>query len=201
LALPNVITRVEAKAHAVKILRLRPGSADQHSAEGVYRVLLENLDALYSTARRLTGHADLAEDLVQETARKALEAIPALKDDRNVRAWLFRILLNSVRDYLRRKKVWEEVEVDERFADPDIVSEGIAIVTAEDVRRALASLAPAARAMAILVDIEDFTIAEAAAILQIPPGTAASRLWRAHRELRGLLKSYRARPSGRGGKS
>jgi DNA-directed RNA polymerase specialized sigma24 family protein len=91
-----------------------------------------------------------------------LEAIPALKDDRNTRAWLFRILLNGIRDYLRSKKVWEEVEVDERLADPDMVSEGIAIVTAEDVRRALASLAPAARAMAILVDIEDFTIAEAA---------------------------------------
>jgi RNA polymerase sigma-70 factor (ECF subfamily) len=201
LTLPNVITRVEAKAHAVKVLRLQPGSADQHSAEGVYRVLLQNLDALYATARRLTGRADLAEDLVQETARKALEAIPALKDDRNMRAWLFRILLNGIRDYLRRKKVWEEVEADERLADPDMVSEGIAIVTAEDVRRALASLAPAARAMAILADIEDFTIAEAATILQISPGTAASRLWRAHRKLRGLLKSYQEGSSGRGGRS
>ena len=53
----------------MKILRFQP-PADQHHPEGVYRVLLENLDTLYSTAKRLTGRADLAEDLVQETARE-----------------------------------------------------------------------------------------------------------------------------------
>src|SRR5215472_6413451 len=104
----------------LKIVRLRPGSGDPRSAEAVYRVLVQSLDALYSTARRLTGRADLAEDLVQDTARRALEAIPALKDERNTRAWLFRILLNAIRNYLRRKKLWEEVEIDERTADTDM---------------------------------------------------------------------------------
>ena len=184
----------------MKILRLQPRPADQHQNEVVYRVLLQNLDALYSTAKRLTGRADLAEDLVQETARKALEAIPALKDERNTRAWLFRILLNGFRDYARRKKLWAEVESDEQAYDLDMVAESLAIATAEDVRRALSSLTPETRALAILVDIEEFTIAEAAAILQIPPGTAASRLSRARRELRELLQSYQSRSSRRGGK-
>ncbi len=100
----------------MKILRFQP-PGEQHRAEGVYRVLLENLDTLYSTAKRLTGRADLAEDLVQETARRALEAIPALKDTRNTRAWLFRILLNAIRDQARRKKLWAEVETDEETPD------------------------------------------------------------------------------------
>src|SRR5713101_344053 len=124
---PDVITRVEERA-TLKILPFQP-SADQHRAELVYRVLLQNLDALYSTAKRLTGRADLAEDLVQETARKALEAIPALKDERNTRAWLFRILLNGLRDHVRRKKLWAEVEPDEQASDLAVVSESLAIAT------------------------------------------------------------------------
>ena len=183
----------------MKILPFQP-SSDQHRAELVYRVLLENLDALYSTAKRLTGRADLAEDLVHDTARKALEAIPALKDERNTRAWLFRILLNGIRDQARRKKLWVEVETDEETPDFSMISEGVAGATAEDVRRALSSLPPETRSLAILIDIEEFTIAEAAAILQIPPGTAASRLSRARRQLRELLEAYRSRSSRRGGK-
>ncbi len=182
----------------MKILPFQPPD-DQRLAEVVYRVLLDNLDSLYSTAKRLTGRADLAEDLVQETARKALEAIPALTDERNTRAWLFRILLNGIRDQARRKKLWIELEADEKTSELTAISQDIEGATAEDVRRALASLTPETRALAILIDIEEFTIAEAAAMLQIPPGTVASRLSRARRELRELLQAYRSKSSRRGG--
>ena len=191
--------QVEERA-TLKILPFQP-LANQHRAEVVYRVLLENLDALYSTAKRLTGRADLAEDLVQETARKALQAIPALTDERNTRAWLFRILMNGVRDQARRKKLWAEVDADEETPDLNAISESVEGATAEDVRRALSSLPPETRSLAILIDIQEFTIAEAAAMLQIPPGTAASRLSRARRELRGLLHAYRSGSSRSGGKS
>src|SRR5260370_14150207 len=137
--------QVEERA-TLKILPFQP-PADQPRAELVYRVLLENLDAWYSTAKGLTGRADLAEDLVHDTARKALEAIPALKDERNTRAWLFRILLNGIRDQARRKKLWVEVETDEDTPDLSMISESgisesVRGATAEDVRRALSSLPP-----------------------------------------------------------
>jgi RNA polymerase sigma-70 factor, ECF subfamily len=194
---------VEERA-TLKILPFQP-STDQHRVELVYRVLLENLEALYTTAKRLTGRADLAEDLVHDTARKALEAIPALKDERNTRAWLFRILLNGIRDQARRKKLCVEVETGEDTPDLGMISgsgisESVRGATAEDVRRALSSLPSETRSLAILIDIEEFTIAEAAAMLQIPPGTAASRLSRARRELRELLQVYRSRSSRRRGK-
>src|SRR5258708_2148753 len=115
--------QVEERA-TLKILPFQP-PGDQHRAEVVYRVLLENLDALYRTAWRLTGRADLAEDLVQETARKALEAIPALTDARNTRAWLFRILLNGIRDRARRTKLWAEREADE--ATPDLNESSVSV--------------------------------------------------------------------------
>ncbi len=140
--------------------------------EPVYRALLENLDTLYSTARRLTGRTDLAEDLVQDTASKALQAIPTLRDDRNLRAWLFRILVNNLRDFLRR-------EPDEPLIEPDTALDG---------------LSPCARAVIILIEVQGFTISEAASMLQSPPGTVASRLARARTELRDRLTAYDRRP-------
>ena len=161
----------------------------------VRRVLLENLDSLYSTACRLTGRADLAEDLVQDTARKALKASPALKGERNVRGWLFTILVNTARDHLRRGSHPEGPEPDRRV-DP----QGLSLAAVQDVRRALAELSTEQRAVVVLVDIEEFTIAEAARMLNLPPGTVASRLARGREYLRGLLQAYRVESARRGGR-
>ena len=181
-------------------IRSLPSRPDEQSGrEAVSRALLQYLDALYRTAKRLTGLADWAEDLVQETARKALESVPNIKDDRSTRAWLFRILLNGLRDHLRKKKLWVEVAADDpqsRFELSELPELG----TPSDVRQALDDLPPPLRAIEILVDIEEFTIAEAASILQIPPGTVASRLARARREMRERLRPYAPRSTGKGGR-
>ncbi len=184
---------------ALNIRSLTSRPEQQPGREAVCRVLLQSLDGLYRTAKRLTGRADLAEDLVQETARKALESVPNIKDDRSTKAWLFRILLNGLRDHLRRKKLWVEVADDPQ--SPFELSELPELGTPSDVRQALSELTPPLRAIEILVDIEEFTIAEAASILQIPPGTVASRLARARREMRDRLRAYAPRSTGKGGRS
>jgi RNA polymerase sigma-70 factor (ECF subfamily) len=157
--------------------------------------LLESLDALYSTAHRLTGKADLAEDLVQETARKALEASSGLRDKRNLRGWLFKILINTLQDRLRRSQLWDELEPETEQPEADSGLDSLSQAAGQDVRNALSRLTPARRALVILVDLEEFTMVEAANMLKIPPGTAASRLVRAHKELRDLLDAYRSRSS------
>jgi len=167
-------------------------------AELVRSVLVANRDALYSTACRLAGRA-AAEDLVQETARKALDGAAALRHERNLRAWLFRILLNSVRDHLRRAWSWEALDAEDDVFGAAADSGLLAFVAAEDVRRALERLQPARRALVLLVDVEEFTIAEAGAMLGIPAGTVASRLARAHAELRELLEEYGPGTLRRGG--
>jgi RNA polymerase sigma-70 factor (ECF subfamily) len=158
--------------------------------------LLESLNSLYSTAYRLIGKRELAEDLVQETARRALSAVPALKNERNVRGWLFAILINLVRDHARRRE-WEELDTDsEDFeAVPDTVSLSRAAV--QDVRRALLQLSPPRRSVVVLVDLEEFTLAEAADMLRLPIGTVASRLARARYELREFLQAYKSEAGGR----
>ena len=182
----------------MKLLPFQPRSSSgsgESSEHLVCRTLLENLDSLYSTAYRLTGRADVAEDVVQETARKALKASPALNNERNVRGWLFTILVNNARDRLRRSDATEDREAQSREPDAGPDLESLSLATAQDVRRALGRLAPAQRAVVQLVDVEEFTIAEAAKMLEIPPGTVASRLGRAHQQLRTWLRAYRSERS------
>ncbi len=156
--------------------QLRPGR--QSHQQSVRAVLLSNLDSFFSAAYRLTGRRDLAEDLVQETARKALDGSPGLRDERNIRGWLFKILFNALRDHLRRGRLWEELDPEDEELDTGTDVEALSRATAQDVRTALDLLSPARRAIVILIDIEGFTIIEAAGILRISPGTAASRLAR-----------------------
>jgi len=158
--------------------------------------LLSNLDALYSAAYRITGRADLAEDLVQETVRKALEASPDLRDERKVRAWLMKILVNLTRDLFRERQKWEGLDAAEEEEQLQFHVESGSLVRAavQDVRAAVGRLSPERRALVILVDVEEFTILDAADALKIPPGTAASRLARAHRQLREFLADYRRSP-------
>src|SRR5574341_624400 len=62
---------------------------------------LPHLKSLYGLAVRLTGNATAAEDLVQETYLKALEAFPTLRSPERVRSWLFQILSRLVTDQQR----------------------------------------------------------------------------------------------------
>lgn len=168
------------------------------SQERIGGLLVESLDALYSTAQHLTGSPEVAEDLVQETARKALERVASLQHDRNLRAWLFRILLNTIRDLLKRKKLWVESEIELEPEDHHSASR-LSFATTVDVRNALSALPTPARAVVLLIDIEEFTIFEAATILGVPPGTISSRLARARSRLRQQLKGYEGRTHGKEG--
>ena len=68
-----------------------------------WRALVENLDALYSTALRLCSRDDVAEDLVQECVRKALDGSTGLTHGRHLRAWIFKILMNCLPDSYRQR--------------------------------------------------------------------------------------------------
>lgn len=186
----------------MKLLAFRSSTPSQPPESGehaVGRLLLENLDSLYSTAHRMTGRADLAEDLVQETARKALRAAGAVTGQRNLRAWLFTILVNGVRDHLRREGRWAEHPLEDEAPAPRLEVEILSAATVQDVRRAVDRLSLAQRAVVILIDLEGFTISEAAQMLGLPPGTVASRLGRAHQALRGHLRDYASPSQEKGG--
>ena len=131
---------------------------------------------------RLTfGDSAAAQDAVQEAFLRLWRCREQLQDT-NLEAYLYRTLLSCARDAVRRTR--PTVPLDEKLpcgalrTSPD---------TGLIVRDALAQLSDDQREVIILSHYEGWTQAEIARLLQVPPGTVASRLHHATRKLRVLL--------------
>lgn len=159
---------------------------------------------LIASARRLVrGDDDRAFDLVQEALVRGYEAFRAGKFLEGGRpcAWLARILTNYFINEYRREKRWGAgVTVEELTAGGEVGPEQTRAAAAdrvlleetldEPLERALAALPEGLRLTVILVDIQDHSYQEAAALLKIPIGTVRSRLARARYQLAEALESY-----------
>jgi len=148
------------------------------------------VDPLYNFARWISGDADEAQDLVQETFAKALKGKGSFRDGTNFRAWMFRILRNTFltsRTGLARRNTVQEGEegLDELAVSGDTPE--LALLRRADrdlVQQGIAQLPIAFQEVLILADLEDMKYLEIAATLDIPIGTVMSRLSRARKLLR-----------------
>jgi RNA polymerase sigma-70 factor (ECF subfamily) len=166
-----------------------PSSADDFSAEA-----LQFLQPLFATAMRLTRNRADAEDLVQDTYVKAFRHSGQFKRGTNLRAWLYTILHNTWRNR-RRDASRDTVDIDSEQAEQRAAggSGGEHIETPErillrstldaDLQAALDSLPEAFREAVWLRDVEEFTYAEIAEMLNVPIGTVMSRISRGRRML------------------
>src|SRR5437868_3855763 len=168
--------------------------------------VLNQLDSLYRTARRMTSNQQEAEDLVQETMLKAFRFAHTYQRGSNLRAWLFRILNTSAINRYRKQATHpvttplpegEEFYLYNRIRDisGQELSEGaeeevMSKYLDEDVYRALNDLPINFRMPVILADIEGLSYKEIAEALQIPIGTVMSRISRARRQLQQSLWQY-----------
>ena len=148
-------------------------------------------DRLYRMAYAWTHNPHLADDLVQQAMLKALNNQRQLKNMAAAEAWLFRILSNCLKDHHRAKREVlssDEIELrDERTPDREANEQQLV----DTVRHAVQSLPLPQRQVVTLVDLEGFTYASVADILEIPVGTVMSRLCRGRRALRELLTEIR----------
>jgi RNA polymerase sigma-70 factor (ECF subfamily) len=151
---------------------------------------LSHLDSLYGTALRLTRNEADAQDLVQDTYVKAFKARKQFAAGTNLKAWLFTILHNTFRNN-RRDSGRDPVDVDsERLdlvapADPSGTPEEHLLREAlgPDLQAALDALPESFRQAVWLRDVEEFSYAEIAEMLDIPAGTVMSRISRGRRML------------------
>jgi RNA polymerase sigma-70 factor (ECF subfamily) len=156
---------------------------------------LASLDSLYRTALRLTHVPADAEDLVQDTYLKAFRAANQFKPGTNLRAWLFTILHNAARNRAR-DRARDHVDVDsdavERAMENAAAPQGAAATPeslllrdtlAPDLQAAIDALPAAFREAVWLRDVEEFSYAEIAEMLQVPVGTVMSRISRGRRLL------------------
>jgi RNA polymerase sigma-70 factor, ECF subfamily len=152
---------------------------------------LSYIDALYGTALRLTRRPQDAEDLVQDTYLKAFRASRQFQRGTNLKAWLFTILHNTFRNMRRhdgRNPVDVNSETVEQAADitgdertPEQLLTRATLDA--DLQAALDGLPDAFRQAVWLRDVEEFTYADIARIVDVPIGTVMSRISRGRRML------------------
>jgi RNA polymerase sigma-70 factor (ECF subfamily) len=154
-------------------------------------------DQVYRVARRLVASREEAEDLVQETYARAFRSWKSFTPGTNLRAWLFRILTNLNVDRgrkIQRSPQTQPLEESDYYLANKVAStageealeaDGVVERLSQDaIVRALAEIPSQYRDAVVLVDIGDFTYADAAQILDVPIGTVMSRLHRGRRALK-----------------
>ena len=158
---------------------------------------LELADQVYRVARRLVSSREEAEDLMQETYARAFRNWRSFEPGTNLRAWLLRILTNLNIDRGRRVQRTPQMQpleegdyflynrLEAADGEPSPSEERVlSRLSQNHVVEALADLQHDFRDVVVLVDIGDFSYAEAAQILDIPIGTVMSRLHRGRRMLK-----------------
>ena len=163
------------------------------------------LEPLYATALRLTRNRSDAEDLVQDTFVKAFRFSDRYQRGTNLKAWLYTILHNTWRNRVR-DAARETVDIDsERVEEAASLPGGpAAFDTPErilmrdtldaDLQAALDGLPAAFREAVWLRDVEEFSYAEIAQMLNVPIGTVMSRISRGRRLLFERLSQAHAAP-------
>lgn len=164
------------------------------------------LPDLLSAARYMADRRADAEDVVAEAIARAWERRDDLRDRNRFRGWLFRIMRNCFLGRRRRRdRRPDEVPLPgegeeepsfslfERLHQPFLLwwgnpeEEFFDRLLKEDLERAVEGLPEAYRSVLILADVQGFSYAEIADVLDIPVGTVRSRLSRARSRLQEAL--------------
>jgi RNA polymerase sigma-70 factor (ECF subfamily) len=161
-------------------------------------VLLGQLDSLFAFANRLVrGRREEAEELVQEACVRAFRKYDTLRAPEKFKAWLFQILVNTYINEMHRHSR-EPPTVDVELSEALLTSsdkqtpeqELFAQVLDSEVQEALDALPVEFRTVVWLSDVEEMSYREICEIMNCPPGTVASRIYRGHSMLREQLREY-----------
>lgn len=171
-----------------------PSTASAADAPPTARLDEDGFAALYhrlarplrAYLKRLSGDAEAADDLLQETFYRFLRAdLPAGLDDRQTAAYLYRTATRLVQDGWRRAAI--ERRRRERVAPPRDAAPARDGALAYDVERALATLKPRERALVWLAHVEGRDHREIAGVLGLQEGSVKVMLHRARKRLAAAL--------------
>lgn len=162
--------------------------------------------SLYGAALNLTRNPSDAEDLVQETFLKAYRSYDSFKEGTNLKAWLYRIMMNTfINIYRAKQRRPQETQVEDvgefylyhrlgeaapsgmaRSAEEELLN----TFTDAAVKEAMEELPEPFRLAVYLADVEGFSYKEIAEIMGVPIGTVMSRLHRGRKALQHKLYRY-----------
>jgi RNA polymerase sigma-70 factor, ECF subfamily len=147
----------------------------------------EHGPALLGYVTRLTGDAQHAEDIVQETLLRAWRRAPSLQGDpSSLRPWLFTVAHRLAID--EHRAVAARREGGPVPAELPVAGQLDRALEAWQVTEALATLSPDHRRVLVETYFRGRSVAEAAVALGVPPGTVKSRTYYALRALRAALE-------------
>lgn len=147
---------------------------------------------LWAVALRTLADPDEAADALQDALLAAFRRAGSYRGEAAVTTWLHRIVVNACLDRMRRRAVRATVPLPAEDVGPATTRDDIADRERTlDVAAALATLPADQRLALVLVDVQGYPVAEAAAILDVPTGTVKSRCARGRARLLPLLAHLR----------
>lgn len=158
------------------------------------------LGASLRLARAIVDSPSDAEDVVQEAFVLAWRGLPRLREPERFDAWFGRILVNTARSHVRSRGSVTPISMDRQWTDPDHRDDNTpgrhdpALASVDDsdaLRRAIDRLSVDQRSILALHHLEERPVAEIAAVLGIPVGTAKWRLHAARQALERALEAER----------
>jgi RNA polymerase sigma-70 factor, ECF subfamily len=160
------------------------------------------VDRLYAVARLILRDAELAEDAAQETLVRAWRDLPSLRDVDRFDAWLYRLTVRACADIGRQRRRWR-AELTVVPTEPMELDRSAELADRDELERGLRRLSEAQRTVLVLTYYLGFAPGDVAEALDIPVGTAKSRLHYAIEALRAALEAdARALPTAaRGGRT
>ena len=162
---------------------------------------------VYNMALSFAKEPNIADDLAQEIFIKSYFALPRFAYKSEFGTWLYRIAINHIKDYLRKKTRTREISLDQ-VKEPSIMPED-EILSAEKeldeeqkrviLHKLIDTLPEKSRLIISLRDIQGLSYKEISGVLNISMGTADSRLFRARKKLRERLTVYLNEKGGKNG--
>jgi len=172
--------------------------AAKGGSQDAFRVLVERHSrSLYRVAYRMTGRAEDAEDVVQETFVRAFRQLSRFEARANFATWLYRIAFNCAIDYMRARPHRESTETSDRLEQISGTSAGAPaddLVFAGEIggrmQQALAGLSAQERAAFLMRHYEGCSIEEICRALHLRENAAKHSIFRAVRKMRVALREF-----------
>lgn len=162
--------------------------------EAFSELVRRHRDRLWAVALRTVGDREDAADAVQDALISAYRSAHRFRGDSAVTTWLHRIVVNACLDRARRKQARPTVPLPDNETGPGAVNRAAPphdSDTALTVQAALALLPPEQRVPLVLLDMQGYSVAEIASMLDVAEGTVKSRCARGRAKLAILLGHLR----------
>jgi RNA polymerase sigma factor (sigma-70 family) len=168
--------------------------AQRGDQEAFARLATDSVDRCYAIAYRILRDMHLAQDATQQALLGAWRDLPSLREPARFDAWLYRLVVRAAyAEASRERGTGGHVEFIPSYdgSTPDTTA---SYADRDELERGFRRLTPEARAVLVLHHYLGYPLTEIAATLEIPVGTARSRLHYATRQLRAALEAD-ARPT------